>query len=64
MTRARTTTPRVKHRTGAGARINADNIWVYRTVVVLVTAAGVSGIIMSWQGLLNVRFRRPRPVRG
>lgn len=46
--------PKVKHRTGAGARINADNIWVYRIVVLLVIAAGTSGIIMSWQGLLHV----------
>ena len=42
------------HRTGAGARINADNIHVYRVIVLFVIAAGLSGVIMSWQGLLHV----------
>lgn len=42
------------NRTGAGARINADNIHVYRVIVLLVVAAGLSGVIMSWQGLLHV----------
>lgn len=41
-------------RTGAGARINADNIWVYRVIVVLVVCAGLSGVIMSWSGQLYV----------
>jgi len=43
-----------QRRTGAGARINADNIWVYRVIVVLVVAAGLSGVIMSWSGQLYV----------
>jgi hypothetical protein len=41
-------------RTGAGARINADNIWVYRTIIILVIATGLSGIIMSWSGQLYI----------
>ncbi len=41
-------------RTGAGARINADNIWVYRAIVVLVVATGLSGIVMSWSRQLYI----------
>lgn len=41
-------------RTGAGARINADNIWVYRAIVILVIAVGLSGIVMSWSGQLYI----------
>ena len=41
-------------RTGAGARINADNIWVYRVIVILVIATGLSGIVMSWSGQLYI----------
>jgi phage shock protein PspC (stress-responsive transcriptional regulator) len=54
MTRTDTARKVRRMRTGAGARINADNIWVYRVIVVLVVCAGLSGVIMSWSGQLYV----------
>jgi hypothetical protein len=42
------------HRTGAGARINADHYFVYLAIVVLVIATGLSGVVMSWSGQLYI----------
>jgi hypothetical protein len=41
-------------RTGAGARLNADHIWIYRLVVAGVMASALAAIISSWSGLLFV----------
>jgi hypothetical protein len=41
-------------RTGASARINADNIWLYRFIAVGVIAGALSAFATSWAGLLYV----------
>lgn len=43
-----------KHRTGAGARINADHIWLYRLVVAGILVAAAAAVITSWNGLVFV----------
>jgi hypothetical protein len=44
----------VTHRTGAGARINADNIWLYRLIVLGVVVAAGAAVLTSWNGLVYV----------
>lgn len=43
-----------RSRTGAAARINADNIWLYRFIAVGVIAGALSAFATSWAGLLYV----------
>ena len=45
---------RPHHRTGAGARINADHIWLYRLIVLGVVVAAGAAIVTSWNGLVFV----------
>jgi hypothetical protein len=42
------------HRTGAGARINADHIVLYRLIILGVVAAAAASIFTSWNGLVYV----------
>jgi hypothetical protein len=48
------TPPKPHHRTGAGARINADHINLYRLIVAGIFATATAALIRSWQGLLYV----------
>lgn len=49
------TTPKpTRHRTGAGARINADSIHLYRLIVAGILATATAAIITSWNGLIYV----------
>ena len=41
-------------RTGAQARINADNIWLYRFIALGVIAGALAAFATSWAGLLYV----------
>lgn len=43
-----------RSRTGASARINADNIWLYRFIAVGVIAGALAAFATSWAGLLYV----------
>jgi len=43
-----------RNRTGASARINADNIWLYRFIALGVIAGALSAFATSWAGLLYV----------
>lgn len=45
---------KVRHRTGAGARFNPDNIWLYRAVNVGVVLTALAAVLISWQGLVYV----------
>ena len=51
---AKPTTVVKKTRTGAQARINADNIWLYRFVSLGVIAGALAAFATSWAGLLYV----------
>jgi hypothetical protein len=44
----------VRHRTGAGARINADHIVLYRLIVLGIVATAFAAILTSWNGLTYV----------
>lgn len=48
------TKPTTRNRTGAQARINADNIWLYRFIAVGVIAGALAAFATSWAGLLYV----------
>lgn len=54
MATAAPTAKPVKNRTGAQARINADNIWLYRFIALGVIAGALSAFATSWAGLLYV----------
>jgi hypothetical protein len=43
-----------RNRTGASARINADNIWLYRFIALGVIAGALAAFATSWAGLLYV----------
>ncbi|MEV5068885.1 DUF2637 domain-containing protein [Microbacterium sp. LMI12-1-1.1] len=43
-----------KHRTGAGARFNADAIGIYRAVNVGVLLSALAAVLISWNGLAYV----------
>lgn len=45
---------KVHHRTGAGARINADHIALYRLIVAGILATAAAAIVTSWNGLIYV----------
>lgn len=45
---------KVHHRTGAGARINADHIVLYRLIVAGILATAAAAIVTSWNGLIYV----------
>ncbi|MDF2695264.1 MAG: hypothetical protein K0S65_3647 [Labilithrix sp.] len=50
-----TETPhKVKHRTGAGARFNADHIGIYRAVNLGVLISALAAVLISWNGLAYV----------
>ncbi len=42
------------HRTGAGARINADHIILYRLIIAGIVATALAAIVTSWNGLTYV----------
>ena len=54
MTDSPALTRRGKHRTGAGARWNADTITLYRAVNIGVVATAFAAVLISWQGLVYV----------
>lgn len=41
-------------KTGQGARINLDNIWIYRSVALIVVGCGLAAVAASWEGLMYV----------
>lgn len=43
-----------RHRTGAGARINADSIVMYRLIVAGIIATALAAVVTSWNGLIYV----------
>lgn len=43
-----------KARTGAGARFNPDNVWIYRAVNAGVIIVALAAVMASWQGLVAV----------
>lgn len=47
-------TRKTRHRTGAGARINADSIILYRLVLAGVILTALAAFAVSWTGLLAV----------
>lgn len=51
---SRPSTSGKRSRTGASARINADNIWLYRFISIGVIAGALSAFATSWAGLLYV----------
>jgi len=43
-----------KPRTGASARFNGDNVWIYRAVNAGVVIVALAAVMASWQGLVAV----------